>query len=133
MNKEDSYKQNSKAVYQEGKHIAWILSTKPSDNELLLKSILDDNQIKYKFQKPFFKSIAGTRKCAESYYIAQFWLHRKKLFIEISPCNKHRNPEHTNFRIYNALEVFPKAQCIKLTKEDLVTPEFINDFVKLIK
>lgn len=129
----ESYKQNTRVVRQEGKRLAWILSSRPSNNELLLKSILDGKHIKYKFQKPFYKSINGIKGSAVSYYIAQFWLPRKRLFIEINPCNKHRNPINTDFRVYNALDVFPKAQCIKLTKEDLNTPEFINDFIKLIK
>lgn len=130
---EKSYKQNSKVVYAEGKKIAWILLSNPTDNELLLKSLLDENHIKYKFQKPFFKSMEGNKGCAVSYYIAQFWLPRKRLFIEISPSNRHRNPRHTDFRVYDALEVFPKAQCIKLNRKDLDSSEFIDNFIKLVK
>lgn len=125
------YTLNSKAVYQEGKKVAWILSTKPSNSELFFKSILDNKLIKYKFQKIFFKSIPGTKKCAESYYIAQFWLPRKKLIIEITTTN--RRFISADFRIHDALEAFPKAQCIKLSEDDLHNTEFIDQFIKLLK
>ena len=126
-----SYTLNSKAVYQEGKKIAWKLSTNPSSSELLFKSILDDKHIKYKFQKLFFKSIPGTKKCADSYYIAQFWLPRKKLIISIGTDNSKFIP--ADFRIYDALEAFPKAQCVKLSEYDLHNTEFIDKFIQLLK
>lgn len=133
MNKTVSCKESSKVIYQEGKKTAWILTSNPSENELLLKGILDEHNVKYKFQKIFFKSIEGKKKCAESYYIAPFWLPRKKLIIEVSPSKRDKVSKNMNFRIYNALEAFPKAQCIKLTKKDLTAPGFIKDFIDLIK
>lgn len=133
MVNETPTKKASDVVFQEGKKVSWILSTNPSENEQKFKNLLDENHIRYRFQKVFFKAIEGTRKTAECYYIAQFWLPRKKLFIEIPTGNRYRMPKIQDFRNYNALEVFPKAQCIKLTEEDLITSEFINDFIKLIK
>jgi len=133
MINETPTKKASKVVFQEGKKVSWILSTNPSENEQKFKAILDNNHIKYRFQKVFFKAIEGTRKTAECYYIAQFWLPRKKLFIEIPTGNRYRMPRVQDFRNYNALEVFSKAQCIKLNDDELEDSEFINNFIKLIK
>lgn len=126
-------KQNSKVVFQEGKRVAWILATNPSENELKFKDLLDSHHIKYKFQKLFFKSYAGTKHTAESYYVAQFWLPRRKLFIEVPQGSRAKRVKQCDFRTLNALDVFPKAQCIKLTLDELEDSEFIDNFIQLIK
>lgn len=130
---ERNLKKNSRAVFQEGKRVSWILSTNPSENEQKFKKVLDDNHIKYKFQKVFFKTIDGIRKTAECYYIAQFWLPRRKLFIEIPQGNRLRKIRSCDFRNYNALEVFPKAQCIKLSDDEFEDTEFMDNIIELIK
>lgn len=133
MTEEKSLKQASKIVFQEGKKVAWILSTNPTENEIKFQSLLNQNHIKYRFQKVFFKSYEGTKKTAECYYIAQFWLYKKKLFVEIPSGSRAKVPRVQDFRIYKALEVFPKAQSIQLTADELEDPEFIDNFINLIK
>lgn len=130
---EKSYKQTSNIIRQEGKKVAKFLGHFPSENELRLQALLDSNHFRYKFQKVFFKSIKGMKGCAESYYIAQFWLPKKRLFIEVEPGKRLKKVKDDNLRTFDALEVFPKAQCIKLSKNELDDAEFIDNFIKLIK
>lgn len=130
---EKSYKQTSKVVFQEGKSVASLMAHFPTDNELKFKDILDSKHIKYRFQKVFFKTIAGVRHTAECYYVAQFWLPRKRLFIEIPYGHRYKKPKTGDFRNYDALDVVKRVQCVKLSMEELNNEEFINNFIQLIK
>ena len=129
----ESYKRISDLIYQEGKAVSKIMFKYPTANERELASILSKHNVKFTFQKLLFGHPNGIREYIDSYYIAQFWLYRKKLFIEVEPGYRSVKPKYTGVRTFKALDVFPKAQCIQLTEEDLNTPEFISEFLKLIK
>ena len=129
----ESYKRVSDQVYQEGKEVSKTMFKYPTANERKLADILSRYNVKFTFQKLLFSHPNGIREYLDSYYVAQFWLHRKKLFLEVEPGYRLVKPKYTGFRTFKALDVFPKAQCIKLTEEDLNTPEFVSEFLKLIK
>lgn len=122
-----------KAVFDEGKCTEYILQHFPTENELKIQNLLKQNHIKYKFQKVFFKTFEGKRNTAECYYIAQFWLYKKRLFIEVPAGIRQKKPKFQDFRTYNALEVFPKAQCIQLKEEDIEDAVFLDQFISLLK
>lgn len=128
------FKQSSYKVKLEGKRVASTMFHHPTNEELQFKKLLDDNKIKYSFHKLFFNSVTdGKKKYPLSYYVAQFWCYKKRLFVEIESKERDKTIRFTNCRTFDALEVFPKAQCIKLTKEDLNDNEFINHLLEVLK
>lgn len=132
MEKEKSIKQISHLVNKEGRMVEWFMRNYPTTNELFFINLLDENKIKYKFQKVFFQKVEGHENRSKAYYIAQFWLYKKRLFVEVNPGHR-KSMKPTNFRVYDALSVFPRAQCIKLTDKDLKDENFMKSFISVLK
>lgn len=129
-----SFKSVSYKIMAEGKRVASTMFHHPSEEELQLKNMLDKNGVKYTFQKLLFNSVTdGKKKYPKSYYVAQFWCYRKKLFIELESKERAKPIRYTDYRTFDSHEVFPKAQCIKLTKGDLNDSEFMNHLLEVLK
>ena len=71
---EKSFKKISHLIRSEGEHNSRLMYKFPTALEAQVKKILDDNNVKYKFQQLFYRFVKGYRQYVEAYYIANFYL-----------------------------------------------------------
>lgn len=127
-----NYKIVSNQVYLEGRRSSFVLSKYPTPSEKKLIEALTKHHIRFKFHRCFYKSFEG-RKDFCAYYIAQFWLPKKKLILNVTQEDRECNPRYTSLRSFDSSEVYPKAQYLEVSKEDINTPLFIDELVRLLK
>lgn len=130
---EKSFKKISHLIRSEGEHNSRLMYKFPTALEAKVKKILDDNGIKYKFQQLFYRFVKGYRQYVEAYYIANFWIPKKRLVLEIQPARRKIEVESEKLRTFSYDDVTPKAQVLKITEEDLRCPTFAQELLALIK
>lgn len=130
---ERSFKKISHLIRSEGEHNSRLMYKFPTALEEKVKKILDDNGIKYKFQQLFYRFVKGYRQYVEAYYIANFWIPKKKLVLEIQPARRKIEVDSEKLRTFSYEGVTPKAQVLKITEEDLRCPTFAQELLALIK
>ena len=130
---EKSFKKISHLIRSEGEHNSRLMYKFPTALEAKVKNILDDNGIKYKFQQLFYRFVKGYRQYVEAYYIANFWIPKKRLIIDIQPAKRKIEVDSEKLRTFSYDNVTPKAQVLKITEEDLRCPTFVQELLAIIK
>lgn len=130
---EESYRKISHLIRSEGKHNSRLMFKFPTDLEIQVKRILDENGIKYSFQKLFYRYVRGYRKYVEAYYIANFWIPRKKLMLDIQPMRRKVNVRCEDLRTFSNEGITPAAQVLRINEEDFECPTFKNELLALLK
>ena len=130
---EKSFKKISHLIRSEGEHNSRLMYKFPTALEGKVKKILDDNGIRYKFQQLFYRFVRGYRQYVEAYYIANFWIPKKRLILEIQPARRKIEVDSEKLRTFSYEGISPKAQVLKITEEDLECPTFTQELLALIK
>ena len=130
---EKSFKKVSHLIRSEGEHNSRLMYKFPTVLEGEVKKILDDNGIRYKFQQLFYRFVRGYRQYVEAYYIANFWIPKRKLILEIQPARRKIEVDSEKLRTFSYEGISPRAQVLKITKEDLECPTFAQELLALIK
>ena len=130
---EKSFKKVSHLIRSEGEHNSRLMYKFPTALEGEVKKILDDNGIRYKFQQLFYRFVRGYRQYVEAYYIANFWIPKRKLILEIQPARRKIEVDSEKLRTFSYEGISPRAQVLKITKEDLECPTFAQELLALIK
>jgi hypothetical protein len=130
---EKSFKKISHLIRSEGEHNSRLMYKFPTALEGEVMKILDDNGIRYKFQQLFYRFVRGYRQYVEAYYIANFWIPKKKLILEIQPARRKIEVDSEKLRTFSYEGISPRAQVLKITKEDLECPTFAQELLALIK
>ena len=130
---EKSFKKVSHLIRSEGEHNSRLMYKFPTALEGEVKKILDDNGIMYKFQQLFYRFVRGYRQYVEAYYIANFWIPKRKLILEIQPARRKIEVDSEKLRTFSYEGISPRAQVLKITKEDLECPTFAQELLALIK
>ena len=130
---ERSFKKISHLIRSEGEHNSRLMYKFPTALEAKVKKILDDNGIKYKFQQLFYRFVKGYRQYVEAYYIANFWIPKKRLIIDIQPAKRKIEVDSEKLRTFSYDNITPRAQILKITEEDLRCPTFVQELLAIIK
>ena len=129
----ESFKKISHLIRSEGEHNSRLMYKFPTALEAQVKKVLDDNGVRYKFQQLFYKFVKGYRQYVEAYYIANFWIPKKKLVLEIQPARRKIEVESEKLRTFSYDGVFPRAQVLRITEEDLRCPTFAQELLTILK
>ena len=130
---EKSFKKISHLIRSEGEHNSRLMYKFPTALEAQVKKVLDDNGVRYKFQQLFYRFVKGYRQYVEAYYIANFWIPKKKLVLEIQPARRKIEVESEKLRTFSYDGVFPRAQVLRITEEDLRCPTFAQELLTILK
>jgi hypothetical protein len=130
---EKSFKKISHLIRSEGEHNSRLMYKFPTALEREVKKILDDNSIKYKFQQLFYRFVKGYRQYVEAYYIANFWIPKKRLVLDIQPARRKIKVDSEKLRTFSYDGVTPKAQVLRITEEDLRCPTFTQELLAILK
>jgi hypothetical protein len=130
---EKSFKKISHLIRSEGEHNSRLMYKFPTALEAQVKKVLDDNGVRYKFQQLFYRFVKGYRQYVEAYYIANFWIPKKKLVLEIQPARRKIEVESEKLRTFSYDGVFPRAQVLRITEVDLRCPTFAQELLAILK
>ena len=130
---EKSFKKISHLIRSEGEHNSRLMYKFPTVLENRVRKVLDDNGIKYKFQQLFYRFVKGYRQYVEAYYIANFWIPKKRLILDIQPAKRKVEVDSEKLRTFSYDGINPKAQVLRITEEDLNCPTFTQELLALIK
>lgn len=130
---EKSFKRLNHAVRSEGEHNSRLMFKFPTASEAKLRKELDERGVKYSFQKLLYRMVEGSRKLADAYYIANFWFPKKRLIINIRKGKRKIEVASEGLRTFEYGGIFPKAQVISLTEEDIDNPEFIEGIIGMLR
>lgn len=129
---EKSFRKITHLVRSEGEHNSRLMYKFPTALEQKVMEILDENHVKYSFQKLFYKFVKGYRQYVEAYYIANFWIPRKKLMIDIEAAPRKIKVQSQDLRTFSNDGVTPKAQVLRITEKDLEYPTFKAELLALV-
>ena len=105
------------------KHPSWL--------EKKMMEFLDNQHIKYEFQKVFFiKSKGGFIK---SYYIVDFYIPDKKVILEVDGQFHKEQKEYDDFRTRDIQKHYPKIQVIRWEARDFHSYVNMKTLLSLIK
>lgn len=130
---EKSFKKISHLIRSEGEHNSRLMFKFPTALEGKVKKMLDDNGIKYKFQQLFYRYVIGYRQYVEAYYIANFWIPRKRLILDIQPARRKIDVETQDLRTFSYEGITPRAQVLKISEKDLECPTFAQELLAILK
>jgi hypothetical protein len=130
---EKSFKKVSHLIRSEGEHNSRLMYKFPTALEREVKKVLDDNGIKYKFQQLFYRFVKGYRQYVEAYYIANFWIPKKRLVLDIQPARRKIEVKSEKLRTFSYDGVTPRAQVLRITEEDLRCPTFAQELLAILK
>lgn len=133
MIKEVSFKKITKNIKEAGIHNSRLMYKFPTELESKIMEILDEEGIKYKFQKLFYKFVKGSRDYIENYYIANFWIPKKKIVLDIASVPRKVKINTDSLRSYDTEGIHPKPFVIKINENDLEYPSFKQELVALLK
>lgn len=128
-----TFKQYFNQLKSEGKYNSKIMFKNPTSLEKKLQAILDDNQIKYVFQKLFYKRVEGTRDCIEAYYIANFWIPQKRIVLNVEAAPRKNQPEYWGFSTKDFSGIVAKSQVLNISRKDFECPTFVDELVAILK
>lgn len=130
---EESLKRTSHIIRSEGEHNARLMFKFPTALETKVKKVLDDNNIKYSFQKLLYRFVKGSRNYVEAYYIANFWLPRNKLILDIQKDKRKVGVKEEGLRTFSYDNIRPAAQVLKLDREAIECPVFEKELMAILK
>lgn len=130
---EKSFKKISHLIRSEGEHNSRLMYKFPTVLEGKVKKLLDDNRIKYSFQKLFYRYVKGYRQYVEAYYIANFWIPGKKLMLDIQKAPRKIDVKSEDLRTFSNEGIAPVAQVLRITERDLECPTFADELLALLK
>lgn len=130
---EKSFKKTTHLIRSEGEHNSRLMFKFPTALESQVKKLLDDNGIKYSFQKLFFRYVKGYRQYVEAYYIANFWLYKKRLILDIQKAPRKIDVKCEDLRTFSNEGIKPAAQVLRITEQDLKCPTFADELLALLK
>ena len=91
------------------------------------------NGVDYRFQKLFYRYVKGYKQYVEAYYIANFWIPKKKLALDIQPAPRKYKIKSEGLRTFTNRDISPVAQVLKITEEDFKYPNFEQELLALLK
>lgn len=112
-------------VIMEGRKVAKFLKKYPSISELRIKDILDSNNIEYSYQVVMYLSDRG-------YYIANFYIPKKKLILHVESSTRMQEPKYSNRRIFDYSKLFQKVQVLRIRSKDIKKKIFEEDLLKVV-
>lgn len=130
---EKSFKKITHLIRSEGEHNSRLMYKFPTALEAQVKKLLDENHVKYSFQKLFYRYVKGYRQYVEAYYIANFWIPRKRLMLDIQKGPRKINVASEDLRTFSNEGITPAAQVLRITEKDLNCPTFAEEFLSLVK
>ena len=130
---EKSFQTFTHLVRSEGEHNSKLMFKFPTDLELKVKQVLEKNNIKFKFQKVLYRPIKGYRHYVEAYYIANFWIPKKKLIINVQKAYRKIAVDSEDLRTHSYDGISPKVQIVELDREAVECPTFEQELVAILK
>ncbi len=128
-----SFKMVSHLIRSEGERNSRKMHKFPTALETKMKRILIANGVDYRFQKLFYRYVKGYKQYVEAYYIANFWIPKKKLALDIQPAPRKYKIKSEGLRTFTNRDISPVAQVLKITEEDFKYPNFEQELLALLK
>jgi very-short-patch-repair endonuclease len=107
---------HNKNVRNNAEGHAYDMRKNPSYLEKQMIEFLDSHKIKYEFQKIFY--IRSSGGFIKQYYIADFYIPKKHIIIEVDGKFHKDQTKLDNFRTWNIQKHYPKVRVIRWEYND---------------
>lgn len=107
---------HNKNVRNNAEGHAYDMRKNPSYLEKQMIEFLDSHKIKYEFQKIFY--IRSSGGFIKQYYIADFYIPKKHIILEVDGKFHKDQTKLDNFRTWNIQKHYPKVRIIRWEYKD---------------